>query len=208
MKVLKSRFFIFILGGIIFSSITALAVIKIDSTNVVYHDTTNVKDALDDLYDDYLGMHGDYVELQSNYTDLQTSYNTLQSNNTTLQSNYTTLQGNYNTLQTNYNNLSNLANTSTASIATTCSSQNGNTCNLTAVVGKVYFCVTNTRKGVNSAHSVTGAQVLYSAEDGGMLDYVYSTHRFFIKATSTNVTFTINGAEGMANVCYSIINTK
>lgn len=205
MKVLKSRFFIFILGGIIFSSITALAVIKIDSTNVIYHDTTNVKDALDDLYDDYLGMHGDYVELQSNYTDLQTSYNTLQSNNTTLQSNYTTLQGNYNTLQTNYNTL---ANTSTATIAAKCSSLNGNTCSISTAINKVYFCISNTRNGVGSSAYVTGAQTIYSAEDGSMLDYAYSTFRFFIKTTSTTVTFTMSGAQGMDTVCYSIINTK
>ena len=85
MKVFKSRLFIFILGVIISSSITALAVIKVDSEEVIYHDDNNVKDALDDLYNSYLEVHSDYQTLQTNYTNLQTTYNNLSnlSNSTT-----------------------------------------------------------------------------------------------------------------------------
>lgn len=201
MKIFKSRIFIFLLGMFISSSITVFAVIKINSVDVIYHDDDNVKDALDDVYTKYSGLHSSYEVLQGDYAELQTTYQGLQSN-------YSSLQTNYSTLQTNYNNLRALADTSSATIALKCSSLNGNTCSVNAVVGKVYFCISNTRQGVGSTTSVSGAQVLYSAEDGSMLDYSYSTFRFFVKATSTTLTFAISGAQGMDTVCYSIINTK
>lgn len=54
-KILKSRLFIFILGGIFFSSITALAVTKISADKITYTDKNNIERTvdvvLDDLYD-------------------------------------------------------------------------------------------------------------------------------------------------------------
>ena len=55
MKILKNRLFIFILGGILFSSITAIAVTTISADKITYTDKNNVERTvdvvLDDLYD-------------------------------------------------------------------------------------------------------------------------------------------------------------
>ena len=55
MKFIKSKLFIFILGGIFFSSITALAVTTISADKITYTDKNNVEKTvdvvLDDLYD-------------------------------------------------------------------------------------------------------------------------------------------------------------
>ena len=55
MKILKNRLFIFILGGILFSSITAFAVNTISASQITYTDKNNVEKTvdvvLDDLYD-------------------------------------------------------------------------------------------------------------------------------------------------------------
>ena len=49
MKMLKSRIFIFTLGGLIFSGITAVVALNVRADDISYGNTT-VKDALDELY--------------------------------------------------------------------------------------------------------------------------------------------------------------
>ena len=82
MKILKNRFFIFILGGILFSSITAFAVTTISADKVTYTKSdgtvTNVNNVLDDLYNRYPNLHGALSDLKSgNNTIMNNTKDTL-----------------------------------------------------------------------------------------------------------------------------------
>lgn len=52
MRLLKNRIFIFILGGIFFSSITALAVSSISAHEITYTNQNNIETPVDEVLDD------------------------------------------------------------------------------------------------------------------------------------------------------------
>ena len=87
-----------------------------------------------------------------------------------------------------------------------CSVEGSSSCSGTSLdTNKVYFCVTNARS-YNGTHTITGAQVLLNQENGGYLDYKYTTYRSFIKPIASTVTFSVSNTNGIGVVCYHIIN--
>ena len=74
-------------------------------------------------------------------------------------------------------------------------------------IGKAYFCVATSRK-YNGTFNITGAEVLLKQENGGFLDYAYTTYRAFIVPTSSTVSFSISNSTGMGVVCYHVTNIK
>ena len=87
-----------------------------------------------------------------------------------------------------------------------CSGENTNTCSgSTLEIGEYYICVTNSRN-YNGTHTITGAEVLLNQENGGYLDYKYTTYRSFIKPTSSTITISISNGRGISYDCYHINN--
>lgn len=69
MKFIKSKLFIFILGGIFFSSITALAVTTISADKITYTDKNNIERTVDVVLDDlYSGIDNMGKTYDSNIT--------------------------------------------------------------------------------------------------------------------------------------------
>lgn len=68
MKILKNRLFIFILGGIIFSSITAFAVTTISADKITYTGKNNVERSVDKVLDDLYTTANDLINRSSDLT--------------------------------------------------------------------------------------------------------------------------------------------
>ena len=158
-KIFNKPIFAFILGFILFSSISSVVAGVIIASNVGFtpiDDTwtvDNTKLAIDSLYQNY-----------SNITEPK------------------------------------IADTRSYSL------ENTNTCTVTDMkVDSAYLCIVNARS-YSGVLSVSNAQVLLNQENGGYLDYKYTTYRAYIIPTSSSVTFTVSNTRGIGVVCYQIIS--
>lgn len=89
-KLIKNNIIGFILGAIIFSSITAFATIKIQADKVEYSEGVSVKDKIDDLYN----IKNTTIDNLSNQLDQKSaSYNTLNEEYVTLLTKYNSEKG-------------------------------------------------------------------------------------------------------------------
>ena len=87
-----------------------------------------------------------------------------------------------------------------------CSLENTNTCTINNIkVDSAYLCIVNARS-YSGTLSVSNSNVILNQENGGYLDYKYTTYRAYIIPNSSSVTFTVSNTRGIGVTCYQILS--